>query len=297
MYTVLAPTGGQRSEMKQFLLVLGSVLAALNSYALVSGVSVVGEGENRLTLENQIERGQVEPNENKASFQDADIKINRLRYSYGLGNVLGLKFVSLNLEYGQFISKEERVASTLFYAADRGNYAAIGISGEILHDADRVFGFYLNATPSSNYDKKKFSNPRIDLFSVGLTSSFNISKNVYYKNLLHYGSGDGPDQNSYFAVDTGFGFRLSDLVQAPLVLSSTLFFEADLKDRFDSSYDNAFSAPGRTDRIRAFKYGTLVGLSAEITDNIGVVLDHLQKLGGYDARSTQITKVGLSYKF
>lgn len=272
-------------------------LLSLNSFALVSGVSAVGEGESRLALENQIERGQVEPNENKTSYQDADIKINRLRYSYGLGDVLGLKYVSLNLEYGQFTSKEERAAGTLFYAEDSGNYATLGLSGEILHDADRVFGFYVNATPSSKYDKKKFSNPRIDTFAFGLTSSFNISENVFYKNLFHYGSGDGTDQNSYFAVDTGFGFRLANLVRFPLVLSSTLFFEADLKDRFDSSYDAVFSAAGRTDRIRAFKYGSLIALNAEVTKAIGLSFEHLQKLGGYDARSTQITKVGVSYKF
>lgn len=283
--------------MKHSIIVVALFLLSLNSRALVSGVSAVGEGESRLAVENQIESGKIEPNENRASFQDADIKINRLRYSYGLGNVLGLSFVSLNLEYGQFSSKEERVAGTLFYAADSGNYATLGLSGEILHDIDRVFGFYLNATPSSKYDKKKFSNPRIDTFAFGLTSSFNISENVFYKNLFHYGSGDGTDQNAYFAVDTGFGFRLANLVRFPLVLSSTLFFEADLKDRFDASYDAAFSAPGRTDRIRAFKYGTLIGLNAEVTDSIGLLFESLQKLGGYDARSTQITKVGLSYKF
>jgi hypothetical protein len=283
--------------MKHSIIVVALFLLSLNSLALVSGVSAVGEGESRLALENQIEAGKIEPNENRASFQDADIKINRLRYSYGLGDVLGLRYVSLNLEYGQFTSKEERSSGTLFYAADSGNYATLGLSGEILHDIDRVFGFYFNATPSSKYDKQKFSNPRIDTFAFGLTSSFNISENVFYKNLFHYGSGDGTDQNSYFAVDTGFGFRLANLVRFPLVLSSTLFFEADLKDRFDSSYDAAFSAAGRTDRIRAFKYGTLIGLNAEVTDSIGLLFESLQKLGGYDARSTQITKIGLSYKF
>lgn len=283
--------------MKQLLLYMTTILMSLNSMALVGAISAVGQGESRISYENQVERGQVEPNENKASFQDADIKINRFRYSYGLGDVIGLKYANLNLEYGQFTSKEERSGATLFYNEDQGNYASLGFNAELLHDADRVFGFYINVTPSSSYNKKKFSNPRVDIFSFGLNSSFNISDNVFYKNLFHYGSGDGSDQNSYFAIDTGFGFRLENLVKFPLVLSSTLFLESDLKDRFDSSYDAAFSAAGRTDRIRAFKYGTLIGAAAEFNRNFGFSFESLQKLGGYDARSTQISKLSLSYKF
>ena len=283
--------------MKQILLITGLVALSLNSFGLVSGVSAVGEGESRIAIESQNERGKVEPNENRASYQDADIKISRLKYAYGLGDLVWLKYASINLEYAQFVSAEERVTATLFYEEDKGSYASLGFSGEFLHDADRVFGFYINFTPSSSYNKKKFSNPRIDTFSLGLNSSFNISENVFYKNLLHYGSGEGADQNSYFAIDTGFGFRLEELVRLPLVLSTTLFLESDLKERFDSAYDAAFSAAGRTDRIRAFKYGTLIGLNAEITKKFAVSFESLQKLGGYDARSTQISKLGLSYKF
>jgi hypothetical protein len=283
--------------MNQILFVLGLVAGSINAYGLVGGVSALGEGESRIGLESQIEQGKIEPNENRASFQDADIKINRIKYAYGLSDFAGLKYTSLYLEYGQFTSNEERVGATLFYEEDKGSYASVGFSAELLHDADRVFGFYINVLPSPNYNKKKFSNPRLDKFSFGLNSSFNISDNVFYKNLFHYGSGDGTDQNSYFAIDTGFGFRLEEIVRVPAFLSTTLFLESDLSERFDSSYDTAFSAAGRTDRVRAFKYGTLIGLNIEITKNISASLEALQKLGGYDARSTQINRLGLAYKF
>ena len=90
---------------------------------------------------------------------------------------------------------------------------------------------------------------------------------------------------------------MNKLVNFPLVFATSLFLEADLKDRFDSSYDAAFSATGESDRIRAFKYGTLLGVSAEVTKEISLSFDYLQKLGGYDARSTQISKFSVGYKF
>ena len=283
--------------MKQSLVIISIIFLGFKTLALVGSVAALDEGESRIGLEAQTEGGKIEPNENRASFQDADIKLNRLRYSYGFGDYSGLLSTNLNVEYGQFSSKEERVGANFFYPSDSGSYVSIGFSAELIHDANRLFGFYVNATPSSSYNEKKFSNPRIDKFSFGINSSFNISESVFQKGLIHYGSGDGQDQNSYIAVDTGFGFRLNKLVNFPLVLSSSLFLEADLKDRFDSSYDAVFSDPGEADRIRAFKYGTVLGLNAEVTKEIAISFDYLQKLGGYDARSTQISKLGIAYKF
>lgn len=283
--------------MKQATVTLLVALIGFKALALVSGTNAVDEGQSKISLEAQTESGKIEPNENKASYQDADIKINRLKYSYGIGDFLNLSAFNINIEYSQFKSKEERVGATLFYPSDSGSYLSLGFSADLVHDADRLLGFYINATPTSSYNEKKFSNPRIDKFSFGLNSFFNLSESVFQKNLIHYGSGDAQDQNSYIAVDTGFGFRLNKLVNFPLVLSSSLFLESDLKDRFDNSYDTAFSPAGTTDRIRAFKYGTLLGVSADVTKEISITFDYLQKLGGYDARSTQISKLGLGFKF
>ena len=277
--------------MKFVVIVLSVFLFCLQANALVNGVSSVATGESRIDITTQIEGGKIEPNENKASFQNADIKTNHLKYTYGLDSFSVFSVPNLSVSYSQFTSNEERVGNTLFYAADKGSVLTLGFSAELLHDPNRQFGFYINVTPSSNYNKKKFSNSRIDTFSFGVNSLFNLSAEIFQKSLIHYASGDGQDQNSSLAVDSGFGFRLSKWAQFPLVLSTTLFLEADLKDRFDASYDAAFSALGTTDRIRAFKYGTLLGLSGNVTDSVSVSFDYLQKLGGYDARSTQISKL------
>lgn len=279
------------------LLILLFLISSNSAYALVTGVGTLKANENQISTELQIEGGLVEPNENKTSFQDAKINIHRLKYSRGLASYSVFLNPSINVEYGHFSSAEERVGGTLFYKKDTGYYANLGFSAEFIHTPDKQLGFYINVGPINKYNVKKFSNPRIDKLSLGLVTGSNLSGNFFQKNLIHYGSGDGSYQNPYLAVDTGFGFRLNEYVGRPFILTSSLFLEADLEDRFDPSYDAAFSAPGETDRVRSFKYGVLVGMSMDIVKSLSLSMDFLQKLGGYDARSTQIAKAGLNYKF
>ncbi|MFN7729807.1 MAG: hypothetical protein ACK5P7_11680 [Bdellovibrio sp.] len=279
------------------LLILASLLVADSAFAFVVGPSSVNEGENYLSLGVQSERGKVEPNENRASFQEAEIDINKLKYVRGFEGFLGLSRSTLFAEYGTFSSAKEQVGSTVFYNEDKGSYLTLGLAGDIVHDLEKQFGFYLQISPSRDYNKNKFSNPRLDVFALGLTSAFNVTDHFFQKNLIHFGSGDGSQQNSYLAIDTGFGYRLNHLLARQFTLTASLFFEADLAERKDASYDAAFSAAGTQDRIRAFKYGTVLGADISITKTINLSLNHLQKLGGYDARSTQITTVNLGTKF
>jgi len=186
------------------------------AYGFVSGPSALNPGENSLVAGTQIERGNVEPNENRSSYQDAKIDVYKLKYARGFDEILGFSSSSIFLEYGQFTSAEERVASTLFYEKDKGTYVTLGFSTDVLHEIDRQFGFYIQLSPHRGYNQKKFSNPRLDLYTFGLTSAFNISGNLFHKNLIHYGSGDGSDQNSYLAIDSGF------------VWCSRIFFRFDI---------------------------------------------------------------------
>lgn len=275
-----------------FVLVFSSA-----AYAFVSGPSSLNAGENSLTAGTQVERGKVEPNENRASYQDAKIDVYKLRYARGFDNILGFSSSSIFLEYGQFTSAEERVASTLFYEKDKGSYATLGFSADILHEIDRQFGFYVQLSPLRDYNKKKFSNPRLDLYSFGLTSAFNISDNFFHKNLIHFGSGDGSDQNSYLAIDSGFGYRLNQYIGIPVTLTTSLFIEADTSQRKDASYDASFSPAGTEDRIRAFKYGTVIGADISLSQKTSLNFNYLQKLGGYDARATQVYTLNLGFKF
>jgi hypothetical protein len=281
--------------MKKLLIVL--FLASSNSYAFVSGPSSVNAGESYVSVGTQAERGKVEPNENRASYQDAQIDIYKLKYVRGFDGLLSLSRSNIYFEYGSFTSAKEQVGSTLFYEKDQGSYLTLGLSGDIVHDLDKQFGFYVQTAPSRSYNKNKYSNPRLDLFAIGLTSAFNITENFFQKNLIHYGSGDGSAQNSYLAIDTGYGYRLNHIVGRQFTVSGSLFLEADMSERKDASYDAAFSPSGTQDRVRAFKYGTLLGADIAIADRINFNINYLQKLGGYDARSTQIYTANIGYKF
>lgn len=274
-----------------------ALLFSIQLHAFVSGPSSVSEGENYISIGIQAERGKVEPNENRSSFQDAQIDIHRLKYVRGFEGQLGLSRSNIYFEFGSFSSAKEQVGSTRFYDKDQGSYLTLGLSGDIVHDLDKQFGFYAQVTPSRSYNKNKFSNPRLDLFALGLNSAFNVTENFFQKNLIHFGSGDGSNQNSYLAIDTGFGYRLNHLVGRQFTIFGSLFLEADMVERKDSSYDAAFSPAGTQDRIRAFKYGTLMGVDFAITNEINFSLNYLQKLGGYDARSTQIYTAHIGFKF
>lgn len=284
--------------MKTSLLFFLTVsLISIPSYSFVSGPSSVKTDENLLTISNQSEGGTIEPNTNKSSFQSAQISILKLRYSRGLKNPFDSGDSSLFIEAGQFSSGKEQVGSNLFYDEDKGSFVILGYSFDLIHTPEKQLSLYAQASPSRSYNKNKFSNPRLDLFALGLVSSFSLSENLFQKSLIHYGSGDTPEQNSSIAVDIGFGYKLTQILGRQAVITSSLFLEADTSEHFDSAYDTVFSPTGTQDRVRSFKYGSLVGFDIELTKNTALNLSYLQKLGGYDARSTQILSAGLSLKF
>lgn len=279
------------------ILFFSILFTSLGGFAFVSGQSSVNEGENYLSAGVQSERGKVEPNENKASFQDAQIDIYKLKYVRGLEGQFGLSRSNFYIEYGRFSSAQEQVGATLFYKKDQGSYLTLGLSGDFLHDLERQFGFYIQISPNREYNKNKFSNPRLDLFALGITSAFNVTNHFFQRNLIHFGSGDSTNQNSYLAIDTGFGYRMNHLLGRQFSFFGSLFLEADTSERKDQAYNLAFSAPGEQDRIRSFKYGTVTGIDTALTDEVNLSLNSLQKLGGYDARSTQIYTLNLGFKF
>lgn len=267
------------------------------SFAFVSGPGAINSGDNLITYGQQAERGKTEPNENKASFQNAVIDIQKIRYARGLKSFLSFERSHFFVEYLQFASNKEQVGNTLFYDADKGSAGVLGFSADLLHDLHRQLGFYVSYSLNRNYNVKKFANPRLDTFAFGFTTAFQVSENLFHKSLLHFGSGDSSDQNAYLAVDTGFGYKLNSFIDRQATISASVFIEADAAERFDASYDAAFSPIGTQDRIRAFKYGQVVAAEIAITNSVSLTASHLQKLGGYDARATQITSLQLAIKF
>lgn len=266
-------------------------------YGFVSGPSTVSDNESYFTIGTQIERGKIEPNENKSSYQDAQIDIYKIKYTKGFaGNSLFSRY-NIYTEYGIFSSGEEKVASDSFYQSDNGNYVTLGIYGDIFHDLEKQFGIYLQVTPFRNYNEDKFSNPRLDLFSFGIASAHHVTENFFNTNLIHFGSGESSKQNSYFAVNTGYGYKLNELLGRQFTITGSLFFEADSTKRFDASYDSVFSPTGKQDRVQSFKYGTLIAIDFSVSQNFNLSLNSLQKLAGYDARATQIYTATLGYKY
>lgn len=278
-------------------LILAAIFFSGKLFAFVSGPSTVNAGENYITVGSQSDRGKIEPNENRNSFQDAKIDAYKVKYARGFEEIFGLGRSNVYIEYGSFSSATEQIGPTVFYEKDKGSYLTLGLSGDLVHDLDKQFGFYIQITPSRSYNRNKFSNPRLDTFAFGLSSAFNVTENFFQKNLIHYGSGDRPAQNSYLALDIGFGYKLNHLVGRQFTLSTSLFFEADTSERKDSLYDSTFSPSGTQDRIRAFKYGSLFSADIALTNQINLNVSYLEKLGGYDARSTQIFSSNIGYKF
>ncbi len=266
-------------------------------FSFVSGPSSVSEGEKYLNFQIQQERGKIEPNENRSSFQDARIDLGKIKYVQSLSESYLFSRSSLNIEYAEFSSGEERVGTDFFYEKDEGRYIVLGFSGDLMHDLQKQFSVFLQITPFKKYNQNKFSNPRVDLFSFGFQSSLHVTDNLFQKNLLYIGSGDTKDQNSYFAIDTGFGYKLNNVFQRQFTVNGSLFFEGDTSERKDPKYDSVFSPAGTEDRIRSFKYGLLFGLDIELADQINLFISSLSKLGGYDARSTQIFNLGIGKKF
>lgn len=268
-----------------------------NSYALVNGPEGSNAGKKSIRLSSQMERGKVEPNENKTSFQSAQIDLFKLRYVQDLESLFGLSGSNIFLEYGIFNSSKEQVGSTLFYKKDSGSYFSLGISRDLLASQEKNLIAYFQFSPLRSYNKDKFSNPRLDSFALGLASSFEVTSTLFQRSLIHIGSGDGSDQNSYLVLDLGFGYRLNHLVKWPFTVLGSLFMEADTSERKDPLYDIAFSPTGTQDRIRSSKYGTLFGAEISLTQRSQLHLAYLQKLGGYDARATQVYTAELGYNF
>jgi len=272
-------------------------ILSIKAHAFVSGPSSISSGEKYLTFNMQSERGKVEPHENKASYQNAEIDIFKIKYVHGLDDFFGLSRSNIYFENGFFKSAKEQVGATLFYDKDQGSYLSAGVSADFVHDLDKQFGFYFQLMLNKSYNNKKFSNPRLDNFSFGLTSAYNITDNFFQRSLIHIGSGDRSEQNSYLVVDSGYGYRLNHYVDRQMTALASIFLEADTSERNDNSYDAAFSIGESKDRVRAFKYGTLLGLDLALTASSNISISYLQKLGGYDARSTQIFNLSLGYKF
>jgi hypothetical protein len=198
------------------LLAVFTCFVSFESMALASSPISAGDGRWNVELRSTFERGKIEPNENRSSYQSAEIDVHQLSITKGLENFSfgSDHFVRVDLKYLK--SSEERVGGQTFYGSDNGSVGTLSYGFNFAHESTYTSGIYFSASPITSFNKEKFSVPRVDLWSVGFRTSAELSDKVYIEDSLHYGSGIPGKQNSYLAFTHLFARRLNTLVQLPL---------------------------------------------------------------------------------
>lgn len=275
-----------------FLIMLNSISA----HALVSSQAQGNEGDWRMELRTILERGKVEPNENRASFQRAKINTLEASATHYFGAGFGSRHFA-KLQVRTFQSGREEAGGQEFHRRDNGQAFTLTYGFDPVHELRYSLGIYASLTPYAKFNRRKFSQPRIDLASLGAQLAVGLSDSLSLDTLLHFGLGYSRQQNSYFAFSQAIGWNLEPALGLPAAIKFGPYAEIDLQDRYDEKYDSAFSALGRSDRIRAAKFGLLGGLDFGLGGGWYGGLTYVQKLGGYDAAATNATSANLGLKF
>tara|TARA_B110001454_G_C12721908_1_gene435061 strand:- start:2699 stop:3565 length:867 start_codon:yes stop_codon:yes gene_type:complete len=270
---------------------------SINSFALVTGSAALNENEKKIELRAIQERGKIEPNENRASFQSAKIDIHQISYQQNIGDLsLGGKNHFLKIDFNSFTSGEESVSGQVFYTQDKGQVATLTYGFSFVHELTHVAGLYVSISPYIDFNKKKFSVPRVDNFAFGIPLGIELTPGWNLESLTHYGSGISGDQNSFLSFSNQIGYRVIGVLPRPFFIKYGVYAELDTSERRDEKYDQAFSPTGTSDRIRSMKYGTITSINFDF-DKIYLGIDQVQKLGGYDAPATNALAVSLGGKF
>lgn len=283
--------------MEKIVSLISVLLMGGNSLAFVSAPSTAGDKDWSVEAGAVYERGKVEPNENRNSFQSAKIDI----YQLGVTKKLkGLEWGSdhyLHLDYKEIRSAKEEVNSQVFYDADQGQVLTASFGFDFVHEPKFKSGAYVQVSPSIRINKDKFSNPRVDVWGVGFKTYLELGDLIYSEDLLHIGSGIPGHQNSYLAWSHLFAAKLERYVGSPVVLKWGPYAELDTSERTDSAYDSAFTPAGTRDRIRSMKVGTISAVEFLLPQDAYGSIGYVQKLGGYDAPATQAFSLKLGINF
>jgi len=272
-----------------------------------------------------LERGLVEPNENKASWQKAKWEMLTIGGGYGLGHFGVLQDLSVRAEVTGYQSPAEvndpskgalapgQCSGTVlgtgqceFHSSDRGAFISPSISTSLVHTGTISFGVFLVGNIPIGVNYKKFVLPRIDYVGGGFRSGIELASWFAFETTFYVGSGSprpGTKQNGTFAATQLLHFRTGKLGTAP-------FFRAGIKvgpyvdgdligERTDARYDQAYTAgyPERTDRIRMFRFAATLLPYVQMSDTVSLELGYLQKLFGYDTPATQLYTATLRYVF
>ena len=272
-----------------------------------------------------LERGLVEPNENKASFQKADWDMLTVGGGYGIGDLGPFQDVSIRAEMTGYQSPAEvndldkgpvspsacggvvvGPGQCEFHPADKGGFITPSISANFVHTGSYSFGAFLLGNIPVGVDYSKFVLPRIDYVGGGFRGGVEMTSWFALETSFYVGSGSAGSaakQNGTFAATQLLHFKTSRIGGAPFFRFGVKvgpYIDGDLiGERTDPVYDQAYTSeyPDRTDRIRMFRFATMLLPYAQMSDKLSLELGWIQKLFGYDTPATQLYTATLRYVF
>lgn len=272
-----------------------------------------------------LERGLIEPNENKASWQKANWNMLTVGGGYGFGDLGPLQDVSVRAEITGYQSPAEvndlsKGAVTpdacrgvvvgpgqcQFHPSDRGSFITPSVGANLVHTGSYSFGLFLLANIPVGVDYAKFAMPRIDLVGGGFRAGVEMASWFAFETSFYAGSGSAgrvAKQNGTFAATQLLHFRTGRVGVRPFFRFGVKvgpYVDGDLiGDRTDPAYDQAYTAgyPERTDRIRMFRFAAMALPYVQMSDKVSLELGWLQKLFGYDTPATQLYTATLRYVF
>lgn len=306
---------------------LGAALAtaAANAHALIP-IPVGGHPKEldvfaRVTLE----RGLVEPNENQASWQKARWEMLTVGGGYTFGDLGAFQDISVRAEVTGYQSPAEvndpsrglvdpatcpgrPVGPGLceLHPSDRGSFITPSIATSLVHTGRFSFGVFLTGNIPLGVNYEKFVMPRIDWVGGGFRAGTEMTKWFSVETSFYVGSGSsgrGGKQNGTFAATQLLAFRTERIGGSPFFrfgLKLGPYVDGDLiGERTDPAYDRVYTAgyPGRTDRIRMFRFAAMLAPYVQVSDRVSIELSYLQKIFGYDTPATQLYSGTLRYVF
>lgn len=273
-----------------------------------------------------LERGLVEPNENKASWQKANWEMLTVGGGYGLGHFGVLQDLSVRFEVTGYQSPAEvndlargAVAPAQcsgralgpgeceFHPRDKGTFITPSISTSLVHTATVSLGVFLVGNVPIGVNYEKFVLPRIDYVGGGFRTGIEFESWFAFETSFYVGSGSprpgSRRQNGTFAATQLLHFRTGRLGTSPFFRAGVKvgpYVDGDLiGERTDARYDQAYTAgyPERTDRLRMFRFAATFLPYVQMSDKLSLELGYLQKLFGYDTPATQLYTATIRYVF
>lgn len=302
------------------LLSLGPLLVSTSAHALIP-VPVGGRaGDVDVTARVTLERGKVEPNENPASWQNANWELYSVGGGYTYGDAGPLRDLSFRLEGTWFTAPTERSdpsrglvpadrcltgripgpGQCVFHSADTGVFITPSFAFNVIHRPAFSFGFFLLGNIPIGIDSRRFVVPRTDFVAGGFQTGTRLSPSFTFESRTYFGSGlkmGGGKQNGTIAITNLLGYEAASwLLPWKAGIKAGSYFDGDLfGERADAAYDAAYTAgyPERSDRIRMMRFGAVVAPYAQVTEHAALELSFVQKIFGYDTPATRFISIGV----